>query len=50
MATGFASPYLLGALWLGTGKIKLPKPGIWIGILRKILGLLLVLTVGWLIF
>jgi len=50
MATGFASPYLLGALWLGTVKIKLHKPGIWMGILRKILGLLLVLTVGRLIF
>lgn len=49
MGTGFGLPYCLGALvpiqWL-----KLPKPGAWTVTLSRILGGLLAITTGWVVW
>lgn len=49
LAIGFSSPYWVTAL-LPSHKLPLPKSGPWIEIFQKSLSVLLLATVGWLVF
>lgn len=49
MGLGFGLPYWLGAL-LPTRWLKLPKPGPWTVVLSRILGGLLAITTGWMVW
>lgn len=49
VAAGFAAPYWIAAL-LPSHHLRLPKPGPWLLWVRRILGALLLMTLGWMIF
>jgi suppressor for copper-sensitivity B len=49
LGVGLAAPYLAVAAFPGAARL-LPRPGPWIGILRKLLGLALAGTAAWLVW
>lgn len=49
LATGFATPWLLVALWPSCARL-LPKPGAWMIVLERVFALALLATALWLLF